>query len=513
MKISIPVVATEQMPVEQLRLNELNSRDYGIDEGIDGLGQQLRAGQVQALTVFPSEVADDYTVLDGHRRLLAARRVGISYLQVNILDKAPTREEQLAFIHSAGSTGRSLRHSELATLVQGALDTMDEDSVAARFGVPLAEVRARRVLAGASGEVQARVDAGQVDVLDLLKMEAAVEEFAGTEFAEQIEAYVAVEPQYGRFDVDAKIARLRHERDLPEKLEAVQAELAEHKAKAAPDAMRYSNALSTSHGGHEAEKAMSVAEHVAAGHQYYLYTSDASVTWYWKRPKAAPVDPNEGLSPEEIARREAAQATQDEARAQHAVGTDRRELWLKERFEQKDPLAPLQARVALVRVLMHNVVGSYGDQGKDVLAVLSGVPRDSAPWAELVESNLRKRSWSWLACALEIADVHAYGLLRGRDFDPLAASYVDGFKALLQDAYGYELFPEEVAVAEYHAAEAAKRCKDCGEPDGTDAEGRCAECAAAELVQHCEECSQAMVGDGSSTLCAQCVADADGDED
>lgn len=235
MKSSIPVRSTEQVPVEQLRLNVLNSRDYDIDDGIEVLGQQLRAGQVQALTVFPSEVDGDYTVLDGHRRLLAARRAGLSYLQCNVLAEAPAREEQLAFIHSAGSTGRSLRHSELATLVQGALDTLDEDSVAARFGVPLQEVRARRVLAGASGEIQEKVDAGQVDVLDLLKMEAAVEEFAGTEYADQVEAYVAAGPAWnGNFDVEGAIARARHQRDLPQKLESVKAELKEHKGQGGP---------------------------------------------------------------------------------------------------------------------------------------------------------------------------------------------------------------------------------------------------------------------------------------
>lgn len=512
MKISIPVVATEQMPIEQLRLNELNSRDYSIDEGIDGLGQQLRAGQVQALTVFPSEVADDYTVLDGHRRLLAARRVGISYLQVIILDKAPTREEQLAFIHSAGSTGRALRHSELATLVQGALDTLDEASVAARFGVPLAEVRARRVLAGASGEIQGRVDAGQVDVLDLLKMQAAVAEFAGTKYAEQIEAYVAVEPQYGRFDVDAKIARLRHERDLPEKLEALQAELKEHKAKVVPDAMRYGNALSTSYGGHEAEKAMSVAEHVVAGHQYYLHTSDASVTWYWKRPKAAEVDPNEGLSEEEVALRVAEQAAEDEARTLHEIGTDRREQWIGEQFEAKDPLAPLQARVSLVRVLMHSVVRSYQTQGQSVLSVLTGLPNTGAGWEDAFESNLRKRSWAWLAAALELCTVHSYGMNMSRGFGLATPDSSEAkFNDLLKDFYRYEQFPEEVTVAEYHVAEAKKRCKECDERAETDAEGRCPECAQEALIRHCEECDQTMVGDDTNTVCAACLAD--GDED
>lgn len=515
MKISIPVVATEQMPIEQLRLNELNSRDYSIDEGIDGLGQQLRAGQVQALTVFPSEVADDYTVLDGHRRLLAARRVGISYLQVNILDKAPTREEQLAFIHSAGSTGRSLRHSELATLVQGALDTMDEASVAARFVVPLAEVRARRVLAGASGEIQGRVDAGQVNVLDLLKMEAAVEEFAGTEYAEQVEAYVAAGPAWnGNFDVEGAIARARQQRDLPEKLEAVRAELAEHKAKAAPDAAKYGNWSSTSYSNYEAERAMSVAEHVEAGHQYSVSESSAQVTWYWQRETAAPADPNEGLSPEEIALREAEQAAEDEARTLHQIGTDRREMWIGEQFEAKDPLAPLQARVSLARVLMHTVVRSYQTQGQSVLSILTGLPNTGAGWEDAFESNLRKRSWAWLAAALELCTVHSYGMNMSRGFGLAGQESAEAkFNDLLKDSYRYEQFPEEVTVTEYHVAEAKKRCKDCDERAETDAEGRCDECAQEALVQHCEECSQAMVGDESSTFCAQCVADADGDED
>lgn len=511
MKISIPVVATEQMAVEQLRLNDLNSRDYSIDDGIDALGQQLRAGQVQALTVFPSEVADDYTVLDGHRRLLAARRVGISYLQVNILDSAPSREEQLAFIHSAGSTGRKLRQTELATLVQGALDTLDEDSVSARFGVPVEVVRARRALAGASGEIQQKVDAGQVDVLELLKLEAAVEEFEGTEYAEQVEAYVAAGPAWnGNFDVDGAIARARHQRDLPEKLEKVRAELAEHKAKEAPDSTRYGNWLSTNYAGTEAEEAMTVAEHVEAGHQYFVRTSDASVVWYWKRPASGKADPTAGLSPEEIAQREAEQAAEDEARALHAVGADRRELWIKERFEQKDPMPPLQARVALVRVLVNLVEDRWSGQRRTVLSLLTGVPLDAEPWVETIESNLTKRSWSWLAAALELVNVHGSGLLQARLFGAIDPEDTDG-KALahLQAKFGYTPFPEEVAVTEYHAAEAKKTCIDCDDRVETDDAGRCEPCAKEALVQHCEDCNQAMVGDATSSVCVECAEDED----
>lgn len=511
MKISIPVVATEQMAVEQLRLNDLNSRDYSIDDGIDALGQQLRAGQVQALTVFPSEAADDYTVLDGHRRLLASRRVGISYLQVNILDSAPSREEQLAFIHSAGSTGRKLRQTELATLVQGALDTLDEDSVSARFGVPVEVVRARRALAGASGEIQQKVDAGQVDVLELLKLEAAVEEFEGTEYAEQVEAYVAAGPAWnGQFDVDGAIARARHQRDLPEKLENVQAELAEHKAKEAPDNMRYGSSLSTNYQGTEAEQAMTVAEHVEAGHQYYVHPSDASVVWYWKRPASGKADPNAGLSAEEIAQREAEQAAEDEARALHAVGTDRRELWIKERFEQKDPMPPLQARVALVRVLVNLVEDSWSTETRAVLSLLTGVPQDAEPWVETIESNLTKRSWSWLAAALELVRVHGHGLLFARAFGVITPGDSDDEAvAHLKAKFGYESFPEEVAVAEYHAAEAKKTCTDCKTRAETDHNGRCPACAEEALVQQCEGCNQAMVEDTAGTLCVECTEDDD----
>lgn len=507
---------TQVVPVSQLRENPLNPRTEYVE--IAELGEELKSLQVQSLLVFPSTTIEgDLTVLDGNRRRRAALAADVLYLRCEVMEETPSEAEQLRYIHSAGTTAKNLRQTELANLVQDSFDRLgDDDLVAQQLTRPVEYVRARRLLAKSSDGVKARVDAGQVDAMELLKLDAVAEEFAGTEYAEQVEAYVAAGPSYnGHFDVEGAIAKARQQRDLPEKLAAVQAELKEHKAKVAPDAVRWSGSyLSTSHGGHEAEKAMSVAEHVEAGHVYYVYTSDASVTWYWKRPKAAPVDPNEGLSPEEIAAREAEQAAQDEARAMHAVGSDRRELWLKERFEQKDPLVPLQARVALVRVLMHSVVRFHGTQGKEVLALLTGLPLDSEGWADAVESNLRKRSWSWLASALELSEVQSFGLLKSREFNAWhVSSYTDGFKSLLKDSYGYELFPEEVAVAEYHAAEAAKRCKDCGEPDGTDAEGRCAECAAAELVQHCEECSQAMVGDGSSTFCAQCVADADGSED
>lgn len=515
-KIDIKTRATELVPVEQLRLNPLNGRDYDRDEGIDDLGVQLRGGQVQALLVFPSEVEGDYTVLDGHRRLLASRRSGISYLQCNILEHAPSREQQLAFIHSSGTTARSLLESELATMVQSALETLDEAATAALYTVPVEKVRARRALAAASGAVKDQVDAGQVDLLDLLKMEAAVEEFAGTDFADKVEEYVAAgQPQYGTFDLDGQVARLRRERDLPAKLEAAQAELAELKAKQVPDAARYSGSwLSTQYIGHEAEKAMSTAEHVAAGHSYELSKSTGDMTWYWKRPSAPSAAPEE-VSPEVAAARAAEKAAEEAARASHAVAVDRRGLWIAERFQAKDPLVPLQARVALIRTLIAYVDLYYRDDAKEALARLTGIPVKAEGWKAAIDADLRKRSWSWLAAALELVTAHTSGMTRIDDFGPLDPDSTEArFHALLAGTYGYEPFPEEIEVAEYHAAEAKKRCITCEEREETDDAGRCEECAAEFLAEHCTGCGQVAVGgEGWDGLCGDCADAAEDDED
>lgn len=257
---------------------------------------------------------------------------------------------------------------------------------------------------------------------------------------------------------------------------------------------------------------MSVAEHVEAGHLYFISESSAQVTWYWKKPTTAPTDPNAGLTPEEVALREAEQVAEDEARTLHQIGTDRREMWIKERFEEKDPLAPLQARVSLVRVLMHSVVRSYATQGQAVLSVLTGLPNTGLGWEDAFESNLRKRSWAWLAAALELCTVHSYGMNMSRGFGLASPESAETkFHALLKDFYRYEPFPEEVVVAEYHVAEAKKYCKDCDDRAETDAEGRCTGCAEEALIRYCDECEQALVGDDANTRCAECLAD--GDED
>ena len=102
--------------------------------------------------------------------------------------------------------------------------------------------------------------------------------------------------------------------------------------------------------------------------------------------------------------------------------------------------------------------------------------------------------------------MHGFGLLRARRFGPAVPSEHHG-KALqhLQDKFGYAPFPEEVAVAEYHAAEAKKHCVDCRDRAETDHNGRCTTCAEEALVQQCEGCNQAMVEDASGTLCVECI--------
>ncbi|WP_411732162.1 ParB N-terminal domain-containing protein [Paeniglutamicibacter sp.] len=505
---TIDQIATTAMvvPVSQLRENTLNSRE--TYEDIETLGAELKNLQVQALLVFPStSVEGDYTVLDGHRRLRAARASDILTLRCEVMAEAPSRREQLRYIHSAGTTAKNLLQTELATLVQGSFDELGDDALVAQdLQRPVEYVRARRLLATSTPEVRAQVDAGQVDAMELLKLDEVAEEFEGTEFADELVQYVASGPNWnGHFDVDGAIAKARFKRDLPEALEAIYAELKDHKAKQAPEAARYGDWMTTNRSGTEAETAMSVAEHVAAGHVYYVYESSASVTWYWKRPKAeaAVVE----LSPEERAVKEAEEAAEAQARQDHAVGTDRREQWLKERFEAKDPMAPLQARVALVRVLMKSVSVYYNETGKAALAMLTGIPASTEDWNAAVESNLRKRSWSWLAAALEFASVHQDGLKMLRSFGPLHAGMHDTrLLEHLQAHYGYELFPEEQRVQEYHAAEAKKLCKDCEERRETDDAGRCPECAEAALVQHCEDCDQAMVaGPTAGDRCAECV--------
>ena len=79
---SLSSLAVEQVPIDELRPDPANPRRIGEDE-LDALERSLRQfGFVQPVLAR----RDDRTVIGGHQRLVAARRLGLTSVPVTWLD-------------------------------------------------------------------------------------------------------------------------------------------------------------------------------------------------------------------------------------------------------------------------------------------------------------------------------------------------------------------------------------------------------------------------------------------
>src|SRR5664280_2985074 len=125
---SLPSLTVEQVPIDELRPDPANPRRIGDDE-LDALERSLRQfGFVQPVLAR----REDQTVIGGHQRLVAARRLGLATVPVTWLDVSAEQARLLglALNKISGSWDEQL----LARLVTDLQATPDIDLTLSGFG-------------------------------------------------------------------------------------------------------------------------------------------------------------------------------------------------------------------------------------------------------------------------------------------------------------------------------------------------------------------------------------------
>jgi DNA modification methylase len=129
----LPFLSVEEVPLDQLRPDPANPRRIGEDE-LDSLERSIRQfGFVQPVLVR----REDRTVIGGHQRLVAARRLGLATVPVTYLDLSieQARLLNLALNKISGSWDDALLARLLADLqaspeIDLSLSGFDEDEIA-----------------------------------------------------------------------------------------------------------------------------------------------------------------------------------------------------------------------------------------------------------------------------------------------------------------------------------------------------------------------------------------------
>jgi len=156
----IPLEATH-WPAAKLRPSPLNPRGELDPAGIDELAASIAAHAAQGGILQPLLVTPDGTVVAGHRRLTAARRVGLLDVPVIVRSLTPIEELEVQLVEN-------LQRSDLTPLEEARAyhhllaAGATQATIARNVGVPANRVRERLALLDLDQRVQDRVHRGEL---------------------------------------------------------------------------------------------------------------------------------------------------------------------------------------------------------------------------------------------------------------------------------------------------------------------------------------------------------------
>jgi ParB family transcriptional regulator, chromosome partitioning protein len=148
-------------PTARLRPNPLNPRGRLDPADVDQLAASIVAHAAQGGILQPLLITPDGTVVAGHRRLAAARRVGLADVPVVVRALSPV--EQLEVELTENIQRSDLTPIEEARAYSHLLEAgVTHASIARAVGVPASRVRERLALLDLDARVQQRVHRGEL---------------------------------------------------------------------------------------------------------------------------------------------------------------------------------------------------------------------------------------------------------------------------------------------------------------------------------------------------------------
>ncbi|MGK4586214.1 ParB/RepB/Spo0J family partition protein [Kitasatospora sp. HPMI-4] len=213
-------------PVASIAQNPLNPRKTIIDETLDELGASLARRQIVPITVVsraafldahPEQLKNigtaDFVALDGNRRILAAQRVGLEELRVDLNDDlAATAADLLEASLVANIQREDVDPFEEAQAIQQLLGTVCQGNQAAaarKLGKSAAWVGQRLALLHLTTELQEQTDRGELQLEDARRIGAQARAGKLTAGEQKQEAEAAKQATAAKREAKAS-AKTRH---------------------------------------------------------------------------------------------------------------------------------------------------------------------------------------------------------------------------------------------------------------------------------------------------------------
>lgn len=398
------VAEVVEIPVENVHPNPNNPRDEipGEDASIAQLAGEIETmGQLVPCLVYPRpDGSGEYELWDGYRRRLAVLHAGLPTLRCIVMEKSNRAElEQLEVMLSTGRNHRPLSALEEAKGFQQMLALgLNESTIGKKFKQPKRAVLAKAAVLQQPESVQARYNAGQLDIDGLIKLQRLAD--TRPEVAERVHEVVSRFPHQAE-DMDRLIARQKLE-------EAQETKGAELEAAGAKTDWQMRNAEyygwepvpHPEDGDH-----LTTAQHVTAGHQYSIEApadvdGDAEVRWFRKARQ------NQADKPE-MSDEERSQKAMFRRLNQHLpVSADARHRHMIAKITDPKALDADTDKAMLLELIDQHVMGHLNEP---LLADVTGIPMpvsesgtgvyDQELWSRKKEWHDKVRArlatWSW----------------------------------------------------------------------------------------------------------------------
>lgn len=290
----------QELHMDQLAVHPKNvRRDVGnVVELANSITEQ---GILQPLVVAPALSSKPFgyettqidgakfTIIAGHRRHAAAKLANVDSLPCVIREDLDTEPKQLVAMLVENTQRTDLTVLEEAEGYQALLefDGYTVKSVAKATGRSQATVRKRLLLNKLNEDAKVRLEERTLNVDQALVLVDFADDEGATERLLEAAANGRDWPYQARMET--------RRRDAPGKKEAAKKDLEEAGAKYVPEASMYSGGWNRIY--ENAGNALTIAEHVAAGHQCTVDTW-GDIQWF-EKPAKAPKVPKPELTEEE----------------------------------------------------------------------------------------------------------------------------------------------------------------------------------------------------------------------
>lgn len=376
----------EVVEIARVRPNPNNIRqDLGDLEQLAGEFKTI--GILSPLIVYPHpELEGDFMIQDGHRRLAAAKKAGLSDVPVVIVER-PTRGA-VADVEAMISTGlhsRLLSKLEEAKGYQMLLDLgQNESTIGKKYKRPKSEALALGRVAKAPEKVQAAYGRGRIDLLAVKKL-TDLEAAGQTGVLSKVLEGSDFDPKFAWEirDVERKIASAEQAQSVDEaiaRLSALGGVLRQDQRDENFD---------------QVGDDLTDEEHIAAGHLFYVGRDQLEPVWYVKLSKPKPT-----ISEKEKQEKATLRALNAGLQVSYAV----RSQAVVSQIQSKDGVSEAMDKELLLEMLLPDIM-KFKDETLVELTGISkpeGIPdygKERWEWRGRVEAALSKLSWRQLARA------------------------------------------------------------------------------------------------------------------